>query len=260
MTTVVSDAGFKFADNTVISSAPVLAAYAPIAGPIFTGNVGGITKAMVDLANADNTSDVNKPVSTAQATAINTKQANLGYNPVQQGTGIRQGSNVVKLGWTNAQLAVTIDSTDIGDIVTTTLGEAAFLKASNNYQMNSLGIGTAPSGTAGEIRATNNITSYYSDDRLKTRLGNIENALDKVDTLDAFYYEANEIAQELGYKPRREVGISAQQVQAVMPETVAPAPIDDKYLTVRYERLVPLLIAAIKELRIELAALKVSAT
>jgi hypothetical protein len=122
--------------------------------------------------------------------------------------------------------------------------------------LNSLGVGTPASGTAGEIRATNNITAYYSDDRLKKRLGSVENALDKVRTLDSFYYEANETAQELGYEPIREVGISAQQVQAVLPEVVVPAPIDDKYLTVRYERLVPLLIAAIKELEAKVQLLE----
>jgi hypothetical protein len=41
-----------------------------------------------------------------------------------------------------------------------------------------------------------------------------------------------------------------------MPEVVAPAPIDDKYLTVRYERLVPLLIEAIKEMSEEIERLK----
>ncbi len=138
----------------------------------------------------------------------------------------------------------------------TTATTANALNTGNNYQVNSLGVGTAGSGTAGEIRATNNITAYYSDDRLKTRLGNIENALAKVKTLDTFYYEANETAQSLGYEAIREVGISAQQVQVVMPETVAPAPIDDKYLTVRYERLVPLLLAAIKELEAKVAALE----
>ena len=106
------------------------------------------------------------------------------------------------------------------------------------------------------ITATGNITAYYSDDRLKTRLGLIENALDKVKTLDSFYYEANETAQALGYEPIREVGVSAQQVQAIMPEVVAPAPIDDTYLTVRYERLVPLLLAAINELEAKVAALE----
>jgi hypothetical protein len=119
---------------------------------------------------------------------------------------------------------------------------------SGTSQIASLGVGTAASGTTGEIRATNNITAYYSDDRLKTRLGEINNALDKVKSLSGFYYEANETAQALGYKVYKEVGVSAQSVQAVMPEVVAPAPIDEQYLTVRYERLVPLLIEAIKEL------------
>jgi hypothetical protein len=125
-----------------------------------------------------------------------------------------------------------------------------------NTQLASLGVGTAASGTAGEIRATNNITAYFSDDRLKTKLGNIEDALAKVRTLSGFYYQPNEVAESLGYEVVREVGVSAQQVQAVQPEIVVPAPIDDKYLTVRYERLVPLLIEAIKELDAELQSLK----
>jgi len=126
----------------------------------------------------------------------------------------------------------------------------------NDVQHSSLGIGTAASGTAGEIRATNDITAYYSDDRLKTKLGNIENALEKLSTLSGFYYEPNEVAQALGYEVKKQVGVSAQSVQSVMPEVVKPAPIDEQYLTVQYEKLVPLLIEAIKELKAEVDALK----
>jgi hypothetical protein len=101
-----------------------------------------------------------------------------------------------------------------------------------------------------------NIVANYSDERLKTKLGNLESALDKICAIDTFYYEANETAQALGYKAEREVGVSAQSVQSVFPELVAPAPIDAQYLTVRYERLVAPIIEAIKELRAEVKALK----
>jgi hypothetical protein len=127
---------------------------------------------------------------------------------------------------------------------------------STSVQFGSIGIGTAASGTTGEIRATDNITAYYSDDRLKTRLGNIESALDKIRSLTGFYYEANQTAQDLGYRVKREVGVSAQEVQKVMPEIVVPAPIDDKYLTVHYDKLLPLVIEAIKELANEFDEIK----
>ena len=120
--------------------------------------------------------------------------------------------------------------------------------SSASIRMGSLGVGTSASGTTGEIRATNNITAYYSDDRLKTRLGNIQNALEKVLSLNGFYFEPNETAQELGYEVKREVGVSAQEVNAILPEIIAPAPIDEKYMTIHYEKLIPLLIEAIKEL------------
>jgi hypothetical protein len=119
-----------------------------------------------------------------------------------------------------------------------------------------LAIGTTADPGAGAIFATGNITAYYSDDRLKTRLGSIDDALGIIDKIDAFYYEANETAKELGYEAVREVGVSAQSVQRVLPEVVAPAPIDAEYLTVRYERLVPVLIQAIKELTARVAQLE----
>jgi hypothetical protein len=135
-------------------------------------------------------------------------------------------------------------------------GAAGGFSTGSNAQVNSLGVGTPASGVAGEIRATNNVTAYYSDDRLKTRIGTIESALDKVKSLVGFYYHANETAQRMGYTSQQEVGISAQDVEKIMPEVVAPAPIDDRYLTVRYERLVPLLIEAIKELDRKIDELK----
>jgi hypothetical protein len=131
--------------------------------------------------------------------------------------------------------------------VTISIGQA--VATSSNVQFNSLGVGTAGSATAGEIRATNNITAYYSDIRLKTKVGDITDPLGKVRQIETMLYHANETAVELGYDASViEVGLSAQSVQAVQPEAVAPAPIDDKYLTVRYERLVPLLLESVKAL------------
>jgi hypothetical protein len=120
----------------------------------------------------------------------------------------------------------------------------------------SLGINTNASGTAGEIRATDNITAYYSDERLKTKLGPIENPIEKVKALSGFYFEANETAVALGYQKKREIGVSAQEVQAILPEIVTTAPISDEYLTVRYEKMIPLLIEAIKAQQVQIDELK----
>lgn len=61
------------AASTYLTQSNASTTYAPIASPTFTGTVGGITKTMVGLGNVDNTSDVNKPVSTATQTALDLK-------------------------------------------------------------------------------------------------------------------------------------------------------------------------------------------
>jgi translation initiation factor 1 (eIF-1/SUI1) len=61
--------------STVTGLQAALDAKAPLASPTFTGTVAGVTKSHVGLANVDNTSDANKPVSTAQAAADTAVQA-----------------------------------------------------------------------------------------------------------------------------------------------------------------------------------------
>ena len=138
---------------------------------------------------------------------------------------------------------------------------------STNLQLNSLGVGTAASGTAGMIRCTNDVVAFFSDRRLKNVVGHLENSLDKVRSLDSILYTSNDTAKQYGFiDDKQRVGLVAQQVQAVLPEAVAPAPFDsdadgnsisgENYLTVQYEKLVPLLVAAIKDLEKQVQELK----
>ena len=91
-----------------------------------------------------------------------------------------------------------------------------------------------------------------SDDRLKTSKASIPNALDKVLSLNGFTFEWNELGSRIIGVPEgtKSVGISAQETQEVVPEAVREiiTPEGDDFLSVKYEKLVPLLIEAIKEL------------
>ena len=135
----------------------------------------------------------------------------------------------------------------------------------------SLGVGTASSGVSGEIRATATITSWYSDERLKENIELIPNALEKVTSLRGVTFNANQLAESFGYINKdRQVGVIAGDVEKVLPEAVKPAPFDliqlqegveisrsgENYKTVQYEKIVPLLIEAIKELNNQIKELK----
>jgi len=70
--------------DSKLASTTAASTYAPIASPTFTGTVSGVTKSMVGLGNVNNTSDADKPVSTATQTALDAK-ANLA-SPTFTGT------------------------------------------------------------------------------------------------------------------------------------------------------------------------------
>ena len=130
----------------------------------------------------------------------------------------------------------------------------------------STGTLTMSGSYSGTFQATGNLSAYASDERLKNFKGKIENALDKVDRLSGYYYEWNDLAKSLdngkSFKDGIEVGVSAQEVEEVLPEVVSIAPIveienlDTDYKTIHYDKIVPLLIEAIKELKTEIEELK----
>lgn len=102
------------------------------------------------------------------------------------------------------------------------------------------------------------LTESYA--RLKTNIRYIDNALGKVLKLGGYYYNPNDLAIELGATQDRDerVGVLAQEVQAVLPHAIKDAPFDrtGTYMTVQYDKLVPLLIEAIKEQQKQINELK----
>ena len=157
--------------------------------------------------------------------------------------------------------ATTISSSGTGGINFSSYGggwymaDTTWVRSVSNKRVYNGSTNAAAFATPGDF------TAGYSDMRLKTHKGKIEHALDKVCTLDGFYYERNEKAIELGYEGGElRVGLSAQQVKEVLPEIIKSAPVNidhgTDYMTLDYERVVPLLVEAIKELKAEVEELK----
>ena len=146
----------------------------------------------------------------------------------------------------------------IPDGVTVTLAangviSTSAVSPSTNLRVNSLGVGAAASGIAGEIRATNNITAYYSsDERLKENFNLIDDPLEKAKLIRGYFFDwTQQFIDDHGgedgvYIRKHNVGVKAQEVQRALPEVVTER--SDGYLGVRYEMLIPLLFECINAL------------
>ena len=117
--------------------------------------------------------------------------------------------------------------------------------------------GTAPGATyaldvSGSIGATADVVAYVSSDkRLKDNIKNIANPLDKLNKLNGVEFDWND-KQDL-YKGH-DIGVIAQEVEEVLPEIVDTR--EDGHKAVKYDRMVALLIEAVKEQQVQINELK----
>jgi hypothetical protein len=103
-----------------------------------------------------------------------------------------------------------------------------------------------------QIEASGDIIAFGSSDRnLKDNIQPIENPLEKMDKIGGYTFIWND--KQSTYKGK-DIGVVAQEIQEIMPEIVATRA--NGYLGVKYEKIVPLLIESIKELKKEVEDIK----
>lgn len=123
----------------------------------------------------------------------------------------------------------------------------------------SLAVGNiTPSATVGRIDAANDVVAFStSDARLKENITPIQFSLDKVGQLNGVEFNWKQDPDVLlhhGYGTDKDYGLIAQDVEAIFPEMVQTR--DNGFKAVRYERLIPVLVEAIKTLKAEVDDLK----
>jgi hypothetical protein len=211
-----------------------------------------LTKANINISGFNNNSGFT--TNTGTVTSV------LGGNGLT-GSVTTSGSLAVGAG-TGIDVAADAISVDVSDFMTNGVNNRV-LTATGADAMNAEANMTFDGSTlavTGAITATGDVTAFFTSDKnLKQNIVNIDNSLDKVSKLNGVYYNWTKEALEKNKHlvDEKEVGVIAQDVEAVLPELVATR--EDGTKAVRYERLCAVLIESVKELKKELEKLKAGA-
>jgi hypothetical protein len=137
-------------------------------------------------------------------------------------------------------------------------GSAVTIRGGGNNSSNQITVpdGTTITATTSDFRVTGNVTAYASDKRLKTNIKIIENPIEKIKKIRGVEFDWLDDIENFNPKHKHETGVIAQEIEAVIPDAVSPAPFNEEYKTVDKDKIVALLIEAIKEQQKEIEKLK----
>ena len=204
-----------------------------------SGDEKKLTKANINISGFNNDSGFITGITSSNVTTA------LGYTPYNSTnpSGYVTSSGVTSVGGSSG--------------VSSSGGTTPSLSLDTAFNAQFQGVGANTAGATGEVRATGNITAYYSSDiALKENLNPIDNALDKVMSITGYNFDwidshIEERGGEDGYFVRKkDVGIVAQEIEKILPEAVADRV--DGTKGVKYEQIIPLLVEAIKDLKSQL--------
>ena len=122
-----------------------------------------------------------------------------------------------------------------------------------------VGLSAGTNSTDGLIRAENDVIAYAtSDKRLKENIRPIPWAVDKVKQINGVYFDWIPLSKEeektIHGNKGQDIGVIAQEIEEILPELVTIR--DNGYKAVKYDKIVALLIEAIKEQQGEIDELK----
>lgn len=207
----------------------------------FVVNTNGSEKVRIDL-----TGNLGVGTTTAKAklevvgnTAISSSLSALTIATTNVAVGTGQGSLYL-----NSNQINNIDYNGLSEIAVNYVGYNAGTTQFRDFKVyngKTTAIATF-TGSTGDLTTSGNITAY-SDERLKTDIVTIDNALDKISQLRGVYFSKD---------GRASTGVIAQEVEKILPEVVN----DGEYKSVAYGNMVGLLIESIKALKAEVDMLK----
>ena len=217
--------------------------------------VGGTSTG--DIVTIDGSQTLsNKTIAASQVTEISNLDANEGAQLENIDSVTISNTQWGYLGSSDQGIATTDDVTfnDItgsGLLSVTGTGTSEF---TSHLKSHCLGVGMNPTGTAGEIHASADIVAYSSSDkRLKENIKPIENPLGKIAQISGNTFDWVENSEVHSHKGS-DIGVIAQEIEAVLPELVTTR--ENGYKAVKYDKVVALLIEAVKDQQAQIDELK----
>ena len=175
--------------------------------------------------------------------------ANTGVTSITTNTGLSTnasatgGVTITNTGVTSNVAGTGVTVSGATGAVTISIGQA--VATSSNVQFNSLGVGMAASATAGRIDASGDIVAYSTSDKnFKENITPIENPIEKIRMISGNTYDWKADMKEFHGFEGNDVGVIAQEIEAVLPQLVTTR--ETGYKAVKYDKLVALLIEGIK--------------